>query len=114
LRQQADYTGPLIHLIRTHAKLNAIASSEKTTKLKDCAGAKDTDGDGDVVVDDVDVDVVHAGTGFHDKVEVLSLLALPGLWPTVKHLFDALLGTESVKPCVESEHTTVVDAVSQL
>jgi hypothetical protein len=96
-----DYTGTPSQLIRTHAKLNAIAISEETTKLKDCAGAKETG-------------AVHAGTGFHDKVEVSSLSVLPGLWPTVKHLFVASLGTESVKPCVESEHTTFVDAVSQL
>jgi len=58
--------------------------------------------------------VVHAGTGFHDKVEVSSLSDLPGLWPTFKHLFVVSLGTESVKPCVESEHTTFVDVVSQV
>jgi len=57
---------------------------------------------------------MHAGTGFHDKVEVSSLSDLPGLWPTFKHLFVVSLGTESVKPCVESEHTTFVDVVSHV
>jgi len=99
-----DYTGTPSQLIRTHAKLNEIAISEKTTKLKDCAGANDA----------TETGAVHAGTGFHDKVEVSSLSVLPGLWPTFKHLFVVSLGTESVKPCVESEHTTFVDAVSQL
>jgi len=97
---------PQLHTRVAQAKVAAAAANPALRCAPEAVGAS--------VGAAVAAGTMHAGTGFHDKVEVSSLSDLPGLWPTFRHLFVVSLGTESVKPCVESEHTTFVDVVSQV